>query len=211
MILLISVDLDPGLAALRPLGGFSILHVSTSTSTSTHASRSSLRLPTLAQAYARGCGDATPDVHVQVGEDPLAFRVQKVAAALRAPETRVAASVAHQGLAARLWSVTLGCAALYGGVPDLAPALLRWDPDAGAPDDLWLAEVRPLPGDVATIAEVVLHGHLAPWRRPCTPATASRPACCGGTRPPRWPAPAANWTAGPAATAVGTPPPAPAP
>ncbi|MDG9724127.1 MULTISPECIES: (2Fe-2S)-binding protein [unclassified Streptomyces] len=157
MILLLSVDLDPGLAALRPLGAFSILHASP------HTSRLPPReLPTLAQAYTQGYGDATPDVHAQEREDPLAFRVQKVAAALRAPEARIAASVAHQGLAARLWSVTLGCAALYGGVPDLAPPLLRWDPDATAPDDLWLAEVRALPGDAATIAEVVLQGHLVP-------------------------------------------------
>ncbi|MGC9498493.1 (2Fe-2S)-binding protein [Streptomyces sp. WG7] len=160
------MDLDPGLAALRPLGGFSVLHASP------HPSRPSPTrpLPTLAHAYAPGHapghGDATTDaraqVRIQMREDPLAFRVQKVAAALGVPETRVAASVAHQGLAARLWSVTLGCAALYGGVPDLAPPLLRWDPDAAAPDDLWLAEVRPLPGDVAAIAELVLHGHLVP-------------------------------------------------
>ena len=70
--------------------------------------------------------------------------------------------IAQQGLAARLWSVTLGCAVLYGSVPDLDPGLLHWDPDAGAPDDLWLAEVRPLPADAATVADVVLKGHLEP-------------------------------------------------
>ncbi|MFE0798726.1 (2Fe-2S)-binding protein [Streptomyces sp. NPDC058812] len=148
------MDLDPGLDALRPLGGFFVLR----------ACRPSppRPLPTLAHAYAPVYGGATPDVHVPAREDPLAFRVRKVAAALRAPEIRVAASVAHQGLAARLWSVTLGCAVLYGGVPDLAPRLLRWDPGATAPDDLWLPGVEPLAGDAGTIAEVVLDGHLVP-------------------------------------------------
>ncbi|MFD4262922.1 (2Fe-2S)-binding protein [Streptomyces sp. NPDC058534] len=158
------MDLDPALAALRPLGGFFVLR----------ASRPSppRPLPTLAHAYAPDYGDTGPDVHVHVPvtadppafplADPLARRVRKVADALRAPEARVAASVAQQGLAARLWSVALACAALTGRVPDLAPGLLRWDPDATAPDDLWLAEVRSRPADTATLADVVLTAHLAP-------------------------------------------------
>ncbi|MEU7057328.1 (2Fe-2S)-binding protein [Streptomyces sp. NPDC046197] len=145
MVLLLSVDLDPGLAALRPLGGFFVLH----TGRPPHGP-----LPSLAQAYARG--------QVQGPEDPLAARVHRVADAIGAPELRVAASVAQQALAARLWSVALGCAVLHGRIPDLDPLLLHWDPDSGAPDDLWLTEVRPLPGDEATVADVVLHGHLRP-------------------------------------------------
>ncbi|MGI5379805.1 (2Fe-2S)-binding protein [Streptomyces sp. CA-251387] len=141
MVLLLFVDLDPDLAALRPLGGFFVLRTA----------RAALGpLATLTEAYA------------ETGKDPLTFRVQKVAHALRAPEPRIAASVAQQGLAARLWSVTLGCAALHDRVPDLDPRLLHWDPDAGAPDDLWLTEVRPLPADPATLADAVLHGHLEP-------------------------------------------------
>ncbi|MFC5212605.1 (2Fe-2S)-binding protein [Streptomyces coerulescens] len=139
------MDLAPDLATLRPLGGFFVLR----------AVAEPLRPPaTLAQAYAR---PAFPE-----DQDPLTFRVRKVGNALRAPEPRIAASAAQQGLAARLWSVTLGCAALYGAVPDLDPRLLRWDPDAGAPDDLWLTEVRPRPADAATVAGIVLHGHLEP-------------------------------------------------
>ncbi|MBB4710910.1 hypothetical protein BJ965_000792 [Streptomyces luteogriseus] len=88
--------------------------------------------------------------------------MRKVAAALRAPESRVAASITHQGLAARLWSIALGCATLYGGVPDLDARLLRWDADGSAPDDLFLTDVRSLPGDAPTLADVVLHGHLDP-------------------------------------------------
>ncbi|MFI6007649.1 (2Fe-2S)-binding protein [Streptomyces sp. NPDC051243] len=145
MVLLLFVDIDPDLAALRPLGGFFVLH----------APGAALRpLPTLAQAY----GEPSSDTQ----GSPLAVRVRKVANALHAPESRIAASVAHQGLAARLWSVTLGCHALHGRVPDLDPRLLRWDPDGTAPDDLWLTEVRPLPGDPRTVAEIVLHGHLEP-------------------------------------------------
>ncbi|MFJ9903284.1 (2Fe-2S)-binding protein [Streptomyces sp. NPDC101152] len=140
------MDLDPDLAALEALGGFFVLRVGAGPATS---------LPSLAQAYAN-----------RPSEDhgnPVTFRVEKVAAALRAPEARIAASVAQQGLAARLWSVALGCAARYDAIPDLAPERLRWDPDAGAPDDLWLTEVSALPADPATVADVVLHGHLEPF------------------------------------------------
>ncbi|MFF7312069.1 (2Fe-2S)-binding protein [Streptomyces sp. NPDC008137] len=146
MVLLVFVDLDPGLAALRPLGGFFVLR------TEGAAARP---LPTLAQAYR----ETSPDEY----GNPLIFRVHKVAGALHAPELRIAASVAHLGLAARLWSVALGCAVLYGGVPDLDARLLRWDADGSAPDDLWLTDVRPLPGaDAATLADTVFHGHLEP-------------------------------------------------
>ncbi|MDN3025611.1 (2Fe-2S)-binding protein [Streptomyces sp. S.PB5] len=143
MVLLLFVDLDLDLAALRPLGGFFVLRTD------------AVPRPTpstLAEAYE----NPGPEVY----ENSMTFRVQKVADALRAPELRIAASVAQQGLAARLWSVSLGCAALHGRIPDLDPRLLHWD--AGAPDDLWLTELRPLPGDAATLAAVVLDGHLEP-------------------------------------------------
>ncbi|MFF4249744.1 IucA/IucC family C-terminal-domain containing protein [Streptomyces sp. NPDC001663] len=145
MVLLVFVDLDPELAALGALGGFFVLRT---------GSRESGAPPTLALAYQNGSS--------VVYGNPITFRVEKVAHSLRAPEPRIAASIAQQGLAARLWSVMLGCAAVYGRVPDLDAGLLRWDPDAGAPDDLWLSEVRPLSADAATVADVVLHGHLEP-------------------------------------------------
>ncbi|MFI6938157.1 (2Fe-2S)-binding protein [Streptomyces sp. NPDC050418] len=101
----------------------------------------------LAALYA---GDATP----------LMFRVAKVGAAIGAPEPRIAVSIAHLGLAARLWSVALGSAALHGRIPDLDPALLHWDPDGTSPDDLTLA------GSGARhpeeLAAVVLDHHLTP-------------------------------------------------
>ncbi|AWT46716.1 (2Fe-2S)-binding protein [Streptomyces actuosus] len=143
MVLLLVVDLDPDLAALRPLGGYFLLRTTGGPPPSA---------PTLAQVY----GHQTSDVY----GNPLDFRVGKVAAALRAPEPRVAASVAHLGLVARLWSAPLACAVLHGAVPDLDPRLLRWDPDGSAPDDLVLEAVRPLPAE--RLADVVIDGHLRP-------------------------------------------------
>lgn len=153
------MDLDSELAALRPLGGFFVLRTG-------GAPRSSP--PTLAHVYEGHAGRKHEGYEGYEGgaSDPygnaLTFRVHKVAGALHAPETRVAASVAQQGLAARLWSVSLGCAVLYESLPDLDPRLLHWDPDGSAPDDLWLSAVRPLPADATTLADVVLQGHLQP-------------------------------------------------
>ncbi|WP_432033780.1 (2Fe-2S)-binding protein [Streptomyces antibioticus] len=145
MVLLHVVDLDPELPALRPLGGFFVLRP---------AGVPPRPLPTLAEVYE----NRTWDVY----RDPLTFRVRKVGRALRTPEERVAASIAQQGLAARLWSVTLGCAVLYGRIPGLDPRSLRWDPDGSAPDDLWPAGIRPVPADAASLAETVLDAHLEP-------------------------------------------------
>lgn len=142
--------LDPDLTALRALGGFFVLPT---------GEPPDGRLPTLAHAYAaRQAGESGG--HDEVYADPVIFRARKVADSMRTPERRVAVSVAHQGLVARLWAVALGSAALYDRVPDLAPGLLRWDPDGGAPDELWLTEVRALPAEA--IGEVVVEGHLVP-------------------------------------------------
>jgi hypothetical protein len=43
-------------------------------------------------------------------------------------ETRVAASILHLGLAARLWSPVLGCALLAGVVPDLTSLVVSTEP-----------------------------------------------------------------------------------
>lgn len=139
------MDLDPDLTALRPLGAFFVLRTTGAPADPP---------PTLAQAYAHRGED--------VYADSVTLRVHAVANRLRAPELRVSASIAQQALAARLWSVALGCAVLYDSVPDLDPRLLRWDTSASAPDDLWLAEVRPRPADAPTIADMVVRGHLEP-------------------------------------------------
>ncbi|MFD0507497.1 (2Fe-2S)-binding protein [Streptomyces chiangmaiensis] len=147
MVLLTFVDLDPELSALGALGGFFVLRTGV-------APRGPL--PTLAHAYATTASDAAADVY----RDPLTFRVHKVAQSLHTPESRVAASIAHQGLVARLWCAALGCAALYDRVPDLDPRWLHWDPDGSTPDDLWLGEVHALPVDALDV--VVREAHLVP-------------------------------------------------
>ncbi|MER6313682.1 (2Fe-2S)-binding protein [Streptomyces sp. NPDC001581] len=71
---------------------------------------------------------------------------------------RVAASTAQLGIASRLWSLGLGCAALAGRVPDLAADRVWWRlPDAGSLE-LWLPEPADLPAE--TLGETVL-GNLA--------------------------------------------------
>lgn len=93
---------------------------------------------------------------------PLTARIDRVAAGLRTPERRVAASTAHLGLAARLWSTALGAAALHGAFPGLAPDELHWDGARTAPDDLWWSgsELRPATADELRAA--VLDAHLRP-------------------------------------------------
>ncbi|MFE0701650.1 (2Fe-2S)-binding protein [Streptomyces sp. NPDC058872] len=97
------------------------------------------------------------------GEDgPLTARVDRVAARLGAAERRVGASVAHLGLAARLWSVTLGPAALYGRFPALDPDELFWDGSLVAPDDLWWAGSATRPATVDELRAAVQQAHLVP-------------------------------------------------
>jgi hypothetical protein len=101
------------------------------------------------------------------GTDPagaLRDRVDLVAGRLGTGEARVAASLAFQGLAGRLWSLALGPAALTGYVPDLAPERLWWHSGLSAPDELWLPDPAALPG-WAGAGLAVLYGHLVPLVR----------------------------------------------
>ncbi|MFF7177461.1 (2Fe-2S)-binding protein [Streptomyces sp. NPDC008121] len=93
---------------------------------------------------------------------PLTARVDTVAARIRTPERRVAASLAHLGLAARLWSVALGPAVLHGRFPDLDPREVHWDGTATSPDDLWWSGTATRPGTVEELREAVLEAHLVP-------------------------------------------------
>ncbi|MCX5380732.1 (2Fe-2S)-binding protein [Streptomyces sp. NBC_00091] len=71
---------------------------------------------------------------------------------------RVAASTAQFGIASRLWSLGLGCAALSGRVPDLDPDRVWWRlPERGSLE-LWLPEPADLPA--GALGESVL-GNLA--------------------------------------------------
>ncbi|MCP9963220.1 (2Fe-2S)-binding protein [Streptomyces somaliensis] len=106
---------------------------------------------------------ADPEPHPDPAPDsPLAVRVARVAEGLRTPEYRVAASLAQLGLAARLWSVTLGSAALHGVFPDVTPGTLHWDPTRSAPDELWWSGTATRPGTARELREAVQYGHLGP-------------------------------------------------
>ncbi|MFC9758182.1 (2Fe-2S)-binding protein [Streptomyces sp. NPDC056921] len=108
-------------------------------------------------------GAPAPLARLYAGEQaPLTDRIDTVAARLGTSERRVAASIAHLGLASRLWSVALGPAALTGSFPALAPGALHWDPRHPAPDDLWLDGTETLPGTACRIREAVQYGHLVP-------------------------------------------------
>ncbi|WP_405850558.1 (2Fe-2S)-binding protein [Streptomyces niveus] len=128
---------------------------------------------------ARGAhgGAYVPFAEIYAGDiAPLSARVDTVAGKLGAPERRVAASIAQLGLAARLWSLALGSAALHGEVLDLDPARLYWNPHRTSPDDLLLPGPRAVPtttgADAAArptitalagaVREVVQFGHLVP-------------------------------------------------
>ncbi|MFD3531093.1 (2Fe-2S)-binding protein [Streptomyces sp. NPDC058664] len=111
----------------------------------------------------RSGGAHRPLALLYAGEDgPLHARVDRVTARLGAPERRVGASVAHLGLAARLWSTALGPAALHGRFPDLAPAELYWDGALTAPDDLWWAGGTTRPATVDELRAAVQEAHLVP-------------------------------------------------
>jgi hypothetical protein len=108
-------------------------------------------------------GAHVPLARVYAGEmGPLSVRIDHVGARLRTPERRVAASVAHLGLAARLWSTALGPAALHGRFPALDPADLYWDGALTSPDDLWWAGTESRPATVADLREAVQLAHLVP-------------------------------------------------
>ncbi|MFI2209115.1 IucA/IucC family C-terminal-domain containing protein [Streptomyces sp. NPDC020141] len=113
-----------------------------------------------------GGADGVPLAEVYAGDTgPLTRRVDLVAARHTPPERRVAASIAQLGLAARLWSVALGAAALHGRLPDLDPARLRWSPEGTTPDDLWLDLAdgpRTLPATAEALRAQVQDAHLAP-------------------------------------------------
>ncbi|MHA7958477.1 (2Fe-2S)-binding protein [Streptomyces sp. L500] len=93
-------------------------------------------------------------------EETVRRRITVVGERLGTDDTRVAASIAFQGIAGRLLSIGLGSAVLTGEVPDLAAGGLRWEPARTAPDDLWLPTPVALPGE--HLGPAVLHGLLVP-------------------------------------------------
>jgi hypothetical protein len=130
-------------------------------------------------ALRTGCGDPGAQGYARIGEayrltgegaaaPLLRARVEAVAASLRTDEPRVAASLTFQGLAARVWSLALGPAALSGTVYDLRPDRLWWNPGRSAPDDLWWPGTPPVLGEPAGLGGQVsqaAYGHLLPLHR----------------------------------------------
>ena len=94
----------------------------------------------------------------------LAERVPAVAHRLGGSEVRVAASVLHLGLAARLWSVALGAAVLGAAVPDLHPDRVHAVLPPQGPIDLWLppAGPQPRPASATLLRRAVVTDNLLP-------------------------------------------------
>lgn len=105
---------------------------------------------------------ALPDLHAD--PEVLGARIVHVRDMLGADD-RVAASIAFQGLAARLLSPPLAAAAVHGVLPDLDGVRFRTDGD-GAWPALSCAEARGVtvadPAAAATAIAGVLDSHLAP-------------------------------------------------
>ncbi|RJQ78856.1 ferric iron reductase [Pseudonocardiaceae bacterium YIM PH 21723] len=105
------------------------------------------------------------------GAGELLRLVDDVRGRIGNPERRVAASILHLGLAARLWSPLLGAAALSeDGTPALVrlPAeQMRWAMPPGSGMALRLDDARAWqPADTAAaVLTEVLDGHLAPFEQ----------------------------------------------
>jgi hypothetical protein len=98
-----------------------------------------------------------------LGAEELSRLIAAYAHRLGGAEDRVAASILFQGLASRLWSPVVACAAGYGVVPDLTGLHWRWTP--GAPIALWLADpAGAVTADVAAVHATVVEGRLRPLR-----------------------------------------------
>ncbi|MFG2824985.1 (2Fe-2S)-binding protein [Kitasatospora sp. NPDC048365] len=95
---------------------------------------------------------------------PLAAKFGAAARQLNTGEVRVAVSVVHLGLAARLWSVALGHAALTGAVPELDPDLAHFHLPPTGPLDLWLppAPGAPAPDPAEELHRAVTTANLGP-------------------------------------------------
>ncbi|MFD9356616.1 (2Fe-2S)-binding protein [Streptomyces sp. NPDC060031] len=92
----------------------------------------------LAQLYAGQLAPYVTEVGRRIGSGP----------------GRVAGSTAQLGIASRLWSLGLGCAALSGSVPDLAADRVWWRLPVAGSLQLWLPEPAYLPA--AELGENVL-------------------------------------------------------
>jgi ferric iron reductase protein FhuF len=74
---------------------------------------------------------------------PLGARIRQVADALGGSDRRVAASIAYQGLVARLVSPVIAVASVHGLVPTWSPDTLHWRVSVVGPWPLWESECQP--------------------------------------------------------------------
>lgn len=102
-------------------------------------------------------------------DDPgvMAARIDLVARALGTTDRRVAASIALQGLAARLVSPILAVAAVHRLVPSWTPESLHWRPAVSGPWPMWESATdtpRSGPDDAEVaggVARALVEPHLA--------------------------------------------------
>lgn len=96
--------------------------------------------------------------------EPLAGRIDQVAGALGTENRRIAASIAYQGLAARLVSPLIASAALYGLVPRWSADSLHWRRAVVGPWPLWESDAAPArPAEerlASAVAEALVVPHL---------------------------------------------------
>ncbi|MCW0214674.1 MAG: (2Fe-2S)-binding protein [Pseudonocardia sp.] len=110
--------------------------------------------------------------------EPLRARIAHVRAVLGGPagpgavEQRVAASIALQGLAARLVSGPLAVAVLHGIVPAVTADELHWRVSATGPWPLWLAAPGEAAGNLADLLADELLGPLVDAVRAQVPVSA---------------------------------------
>jgi ferric iron reductase protein FhuF len=97
----------------------------------------------------------------------MSSRIDLVARALKTSDRRVAASIALQGLAARLVSPILAVAAIHQVVPRWSPESLHWRPAVSGPWPLWESDPDGYPwagGDAepaGPVADALVEPHLA--------------------------------------------------
>lgn len=107
-----------------------------------------------------------PMVDLYTDPEPLRARIAQVRRALDSDE-RVAASIAFQGLAARVLSAPLAVVVLHGVLPGLTARSLHWRPAATGSWPLWAADppgcpLSPAPGIAAALTDLLVDEHLAP-------------------------------------------------
>ncbi len=113
----------------------------------------------------------------------LSARITDFERRLGTGESRVAASILFQGLAARLWSPIAAAVTAHGLIPVSVTEHLRWRPVATGPLPLWTATAawEPVSGDAAAqVYRTVVDDLLTPLARAVQDITKIAPALLWG-------------------------------